>query len=759
MNEITAPSPPERPEGSRRSLVSAGTTALAHPLDTQKSPNQFDVNEVWRILMKWRWLILGVLIAGVAVSIIVTISTTPVYRATSTLEINTEPMQLMQQQTDLQPVARNEPQFLATQIGLLSSRTLAERVMRGLSLADDESFVKGYPNRADREGAAIAKLMGHLEVTPLRGSNLIMIGYKDPDAGRSARVVNAFAQGFIDSSLERRYNATAFARQFLQSRLDATRTKLEVSERALVAYARANNILSLGSTSVTTGKDGGSAGGGSTAQDSLSAQSLVSLNDALSAAIGDRIAAEQAYREGASAASTSAEDSPAIQGLRAQLAGVQADYQQKLGTFRPDYPEMVALRQRMESINRSIATGTGKLRSSQSNALRAAYLAARGREQQLQAQVNAYRSNVLELRNRGIQYNILQRDLDTNRSMYDALLQRLKEVSTTGGVGESQASIVDNATPPSAPFIPNVYENLAIGLLAGLVLGLGLAFAIEFIDDTLKTPDDVINKLRVPLLGVVPKGDKGTSFVDALKEQRSEISEAYYTIMSSIQFVSNNSFPRTVLVTSTRPSEGKSSSALALAQNLARTGSRVLLVDADMRKPSFKTNQPDEIGLATLLVSPGSAKDHVAATSIPNLSLLPSGPVPLNPAQLLATNRIDTILMELVEHFDVVVIDSPPILGFADVPILSAICDATILVVEAGAVRRPAVLSSLRRLLAANGQVIGTILTKYNPKNGGYGYGYGAGYGYGYGYGYGRHQRQRYGENTEIRQLDIDSVA
>lgn len=756
MNEITPTFPQDRDGAPGGALAMRPGTALANPIEVDKPPHHFDVNEAWRILVKWRWLIIGVLIASVAISIIVTISTTPIYRSTVTLQINTQPLQVMQpqQQTSVQPVSRDEASFLATQIGLLSSRTLAERVMRTLNLADNEGFVKGYPDRGAREGAAVGKLMANLEVTPLRGSTLIIVGYSDPDPALAARIINAYAQGFIDSSLERNYNATAFARQFLQSRLNATRAKLEASERALVSYARQENILSLGGSAPTTTDSNGQ----TSAQDSLSAQSLVAYNQALTQATNDRIAAEQAYRRGGGAASANAESNPAVQALRSQLAGLQADYQQKLGTFRADYPEMVALKQRMDSIRTAIASESGRVSGAQRETLRAAYEAARGREQQLQSQVASFRSNVLDLRNRGIQYNILQRDLDTNRSIYDALLQRFKEIGASSGIGESQASIVDRGVPPTSPYIPNVYQNLGIGLLVGLLIGLGTAFTIEFIDDTIKTPDDVINKLKVPILGVVPKSVKGVTFVDELKDPRSEISEAYYTVMSAVQFNAGASFPRTALVTSTRPSEGKSSTSLALAQNLARVGARVVLVDADMRKPSFKTTLPEEMGLAPLLTGGGNPMDHVASTSVQNLSLMPSGPVPPNPAELLATPRIGAILTELSAHFDIVLIDSPPVLGFADVPVLAAICEATILVVEAGSVRRPAVLSSLRRILAANGHVAGAVLTKYNPRNGGYGYGYGQGYGYGYGYGYGTKPGERYGENAQLRQLDINQI-
>jgi capsular exopolysaccharide synthesis family protein len=758
MNDITSTLPNERPEGAGGHLATRANTALASTVEVEKPPHQFDVNEAWRILVKWRWLILGMLIASVAVAIIVTISTTPIYRSTVTLQINTQPLQVMEasQQTNVQPVSRDEASFLATQIGLLSSRTLAERVMRTLNLAENDTFVKGYTSREAREGAAVSKLQANLEVTPLRGSTLIIIGYSDRDPVLAARIINAFSQGFIDSSLERNYNATAFARQFLQSRLNATRIKLEASERALVDYARSQNILSLSSGASATGDKEGPT---SSSQDSLSAQSLVAYNQALTQATGDRIVAEQAYRQGGGSANASAQSNPAVQQLRTQLAGLQADYQQKLGTFRPDYPELVALRQRMDSIRSAIASETGKISGAERQTLRSAYEAARGREQQLQGQVNSFRSNVLDLRNRGIQYNILQRDLDTNRSIYDALLQRFKEIGASSGIGESQAAIVDRGVPPTSPFVPNVYQNLGIGLLIGLVVGLGTAFAIEFIDDTIKTPDDVINKLKVPVLGVVPKATKGASFLEELKDSRSEVSEAYYTVMSAVQFIAGNSFPRTAVVTSTRPSEGKSSSSLALAQNLARVGANVLLIDADMRKPSFKTSLPEDKGLAPLLMSNGDPLEHVAATSVPNLSLLPSGPVPTNPAELLSTPRIGAILAELTGHFDIVLVDSPPVLGFADVPVLAAICDATILVVEAGSVRRPAVLSSLRRLLAANGNVVGAVLTKYNPRNGGYGYGYGQGYGYGYGYGYGTKPGERYGEKAELRQLDIDQIS
>ena len=410
---------------------------------------------------------------------------------------------------------------------------------------------------------------------------------------------------------------------------------------------------------------------------------------------------------------------------------------------------MVALRQRIASLDRSIAAENGNA----ATALRAAYEAARGREQQLLAQVNSYRGNVLDLRNRGIQYNILQRDVETNRTLYNALLQRYKEIGISGGIGDAEASVVDGGDVPRGPFRPRPILNLVIGILAGLVLGFGAAFAIEFIDDTIKSPEDVLRKLQVPAIGLVPRAPAGSSVVDELRDQRSEVAEAYFTIVSSLQYVAgSHGFPRSLLVTSSRAAEGKSSTSLAIAQNLARIGARTLLIDADMRKPSFKSPGADKLGLSSLLASTNPAESAIVRTSTANLWLLPSGPIPPSPAELLSTGRISALLSELGAAYDVIIVDAPPVLGLADAPILSAICEATLMVIEAGKVRRSIVLSSLRRLTASNARIAGAVLTKFNAKS--------AGYGYGYGYGYGRTgSTERYGDHAPARQLDISEAA
>lgn len=690
--------------------------------------SSFDARDLLRIIFKWKWLILGCLVGCVLISVLITISMTPLFKATTTIEINSDPGDVMGQQTSVQP-ATNPAEFLNTQLGLLRSHALAQRVVQSLNLTGDPNFASG-DSAAARLKSAASRVSGGLEVAPQPGSSLIQISYSDPNPDRAARVANAVSSNFISSNLERRYDASDYARNFLQTRLAAIRGKLETTERQLVAYAQQQGIIDLSNGASSSTDSSG---------DSLSSQSLTAINQSLAAATTDRIQAEQRYRQAlASPNTTQVLDNSTVQQLRTQRAQLQAQYDQKLATFKPDLPEMVALRSEMASIDSNIAQQSKDVTSS----LKSAYEEALGRENQIAAQVGELRGKVLNLRGRSIQYNILQRDVDTNRALYDALLQRYKEIGVAGGIGESQAVVVDPAQRPGSPYRPSPIINVGAGIVVGLMLGFGLAFAIEFIDDTIKSPEDVIGKLNVPLLGLIPKIGKDSSLSEELADQRSSISEAYFSVITSLQFATSSGRPRSVMVSSARAAEGKTSTALAIAQNFARGGSSVLLIDADLRKPSFRANAPEGRGLSILLTTDDEVADHVVGTFIPNLSLLPGGIIPPNPAELLAGGRIGTVIQEAGAIFDVVVIDAPPVLGLADAPILSSMCEATVMVVQSGIQRRP-VLNSLRRLKEARATIAGVVLTKYNIKAAGYGYGYGYAYGYG----------ERYGQDAESRQM------
>lgn len=698
----------------RRDLAATGLrdVIVAQPAAREQ---RITPSEVWRVITKWWWLIAAITFVCVVTAIVLSLLVQPEYRAKSTLEVNREGVQVVQSgQVDAMEMGDRE--FLTTQAGLLRSRALAERVARSLNLANGPNFDQATP-RAVREVQAADLVQGSVAVNPIRDSRLIELTVESTDPELAARIANAYGDNFIQSNLERRFEATSYARNFLEQRLATVRKKLEESERQLVAYAQRQGIVTL---NVDTGS-----GGGRTEQ-SVDAASLTALNGSLSQARADRIAAEQRYRQAQGSRATSEIlGNSTIQSLTQQRDQLQAEYQEKLGIYQPDYPLMAQMRSRIQSlssaINREVSNVGGSVRGE--------YQAAIGKERQLEAQVNRLKAALLNLRGRSIQYTIFQREVDTNRALYDSLLQRYKEVGVAGGVGSNIVSVVDRAQTPTAPFKPNLPFNLIVGLIGGLLIGFGAAFGLEWMDDTIKTPDDVTGKLGIPALGLVPRANKDASVQEQLADPRSQVSEAYQSIRTALQFSTDHGLPKSLLITSTRASEGKSSSALALAQIIAKLGTSVLLIDGDLRKPTFRGPSGSDAGLSSLLAGSDGLNEAIQPTEHEGLYLLPAGQIPPNPAELLASGRMSAILEQAGSMFDYVVVDGPPVLGLADAPLLSFHCEGIVMIVESGAIRRAAALNAVNRLRAADARIMGGVLTKFSATKSGYGYGYGYGYG------------------------------
>jgi capsular exopolysaccharide synthesis family protein len=687
----------------------------AQPAPEQESGGGLDLNlqTILRIVNEWRWLILGSVAVGLAGAIIATLLTTPIYRAEAVLEINPPSVEILDNQKG-QAVVPNDREFLATQYELLKSRTLAQRVAQELNLAGNEDVVAGEADRATKLKIATGILIGGFTIDPVPQSRIVNIAFESANPDLAAQVTNSFADNFINSNLERRYEASSYARSFLERQIANVRRDLERSERQLVTYAQQQGIINLGTTEAGAAGDSGS----------LQGASLASLNTALAEAQTRRIAAEQAYRQSRAVGPTT-EVTASTSPLRTQRAALESEYQEKLSRFRPEYPDMVALRARIDELNRQISRETSQVSGSRNNQLLGEYQAAAAAERAIQAKVTQLKGAVLNLRGRSIQYNILQREVDTNRSLYDALLQRYKEVGVAGGVGKNLVSVVDRAETPGAPFKPNLMFNLAVGLALGLMAGLGAALALEFINDTVKTPDDVRDKLKLAALGAIPKKQGQESVSEELKDQTSPVSEAYFSLRTSLQFTTDNGAPKTLLITSTRAAEGKSSTTLALAQNFARLGNNVLLIDADLRKPAFVAAVDRRDGLSKLLTNHEPLRDHVLKTESDNLWLLPCGPLPPNPAELLASPRLKALIAEAANEFDMVIVDGPPVLGLADAPLLGAVCRGTLMVIESGKTRTKAAVEAVNRLRASGSHIVGAVLTKFRHQSHGYGYGYG----------------------------------
>ncbi|WP_037477186.1 GumC family protein [Sphingomonas melonis] len=696
------------------------------------------VRQYLRVLMRWRYLILGTVAVCFLLGLVITLLMTPQYTATAAIEISRESSQV----TNFQGVEREtslaDQEFYQTQYGLLESRSLSERVAVQLRLVDDPKFferfgvspkgpaftlVNGrYPaaGRTDRQRVAGEILRKHLAIAPTRLSRLVNINFSSPDPEFSAKVANAWSDAFIQTNLERKVQATSYGRNLLQRQLVQQKALLDQSQRQLVAYASQQRIINLPAQSNADG---------STSERSIVADDLASLNAALSQATADRITAEARYREGSQAgASSEALRNQAINTLRQRRAELAAEYQKLLIQFEPQYPAAKAMKSQIDQLDRSIASEERRV----SGSIETDYRGAVERERALQARVEQLKGNFLDLRRRSIQYNIYQQEVDTNRALYDGLLQRFKEIGVAGGVGINNISVVDQADIPQRPSSPRLFINLILALLGGLGIGAALAFAMEQMDEAIADPAEVQRRLGLPLLGSVPKVDDVTP-KEALLDRKSDLVDAYLAIQTNLAFTTEHGVPRSLSVTSTRPAEGKSTTALALATMLARSGKRAILVDGDMRSPSVHQlgGQSHDYGLSNFL----AGQDDIAPLTFEMADLgftaMSAGPIPPNAAELLTGNRLGILIDRLLEQFDHVVIDSPPVMGLADAPLIANRVEGVVFAVESHGIRSSLVKTALARLAAANARIFGGVLTKFEARKAHYGYDYDYGYDYG----------------------------
>jgi polysaccharide biosynthesis transport protein len=695
------------------------------------------IRQYLRIALRWRYVILGVAAACILLGLIVTLLMTPKYTAEATVEISRESDQV----TNFQGVERDasiaDQEFYQTQYGLLRARSLAERVASQLRLIDDPAFfemfdvdddepalqlVNGrYPasGRAERQRAAGRVLLEHLGIAPVRLSRLVDIAFTSPDPEFSARVANAWAENFIQTNLERKIQATSYGRNVLQRQLAELKDRLDQSQRQLVAYASAQRIINLPSQT----------GDRSTGERSIVADDLAALNTALSEATADRIQAEARYRQaGGNGASAEALRNQAINNLRQKRAELSAEYQRLMTQFEPGYPAATAIQSQIAQLDRSIAREESRV----SGSLEAGYREATARENTLRAKVEQLKASYLDLRRRSIQYNIYQQEVDTNRALYDGLLQRFKEIGVAGGVGVNNIAIVDAANVPRKPSSPRLVLNLAAALLAGLGLGALIAFALEQIDEAIADPVEVERQLGLPLLGTVPKLEEGTPR-EALLDRKSDLVDAYLAVQTNLGFTTEHGVPRSFAVTSTRPAEGKSTTALALATTLARANRKVILVDGDMRSPSVHQlgGVDHDRGLSNFLSGQDDLQGLTFAMNELGFTAMSAGPIPPNAAELLTGNRLSVLISRLLETYDHVVVDSPPVMGLADAPLIASRVEGVIYAVESHGIRTSMVKTALGRLASANARIIGGVLTKFEASRAHHGYGYDYGYGYG----------------------------
>jgi capsular exopolysaccharide synthesis family protein len=692
----------------------------------------------WRLFMRRRMWILGAILAAMTIGVIVTLLMTPQYTAVTRIDIQRQGDNIVRIQGVESETGAAEVEFYQTQYGLLQGRYLAEHVARELRLGEDpaffeifdqpelveEQFANGRPIRTDRESretrnAIAAKLLlQNVEIEPQRLSRLVDVQFTSPDPALSARVANQWTTSFVETTLQRRYEATSYAREFLERRLEQIRTRLEDSERQLVAYASQQRIVNLPSNVASAT--------GSGADRPLLVDNLAQLNSELSSAIADRVRAESRLRTAGGSTAEVLQNSTVNQ-LRTSLAQVQADYARLLTQFEPEYPQVRAIAAQIARLEQALRTEEGRAGGS----VAATYREAVQRERTLSDRVEDLQSSLLDLRRRSIQYNIYQRDVDTNRGLYDSLLQRYKEIGVAGGVGINNVSVVDTAEVPPAPSSPIIWLNLGVALVFGTLLGCGLALIFEQLDETISDPNDVPKILGVPLLGTVPQLPRDEDPVEAAQDPKSPLVEAYLSIQTNLEFATEHGVPYTIAVTSSRPAEGKSTTAFTLAKLLARAGRKVVLIDGDMRSPSVHglLDLPNQYGLSNYLAGGSQVDQLLQAGDSQGLAVITAGPKPPNAAELLAGSGLARLLVELRRRFDHVVIDAPPVMGLADAPIIAGQVEGVLFAVQANGTSINLMKAAMLRLEAAHAPVMGAVLTKFAEKNSYFGYGYGYDYG------------------------------
>ena len=718
----------------RRSALSADMTAALSPTD--QLDQTLHLRDLLRVFLKRKWTILAIFALSALFSVVLTYLAAPVYRASTTIQIDKNTAQVTNYK-DITPVETydyDSGDFYYTNYELLKSRALAERAAEDIGLrkntvssgtdtpakaTEDPSpgeqlrglfnRLRGIPEpvKVDaatlQDHAIVGAIQGSLTVEPVRRSRLVRLHFDSTDPFFAAKAVNTVAQAFININLERRFDSSAYAKTFLEEKLLQTKAKLEDSERELVRISRELEIFNIDE------------------KQNIFSQNLQEFNSAASKAEQDRIRAEsvmvQAQENPESLAMLQENRNfQAFQALKQSKAKLEAEYQDGLKVYKPAFPKMLQLQGQVAEVEKQINAELDEIRKS----ARSNFRAAKSLETQLKDKLAKTKLEMLDLQGRNIRYSIAKREVDTNRSLYDGLLSRLKEVGVAGGVGLNNISVVDKAQVPLAPFKPNLGKNLSMGLMIGLLVGLMVAWLLEHLDDSIRFVEDVERETGAAVLGAIPKL-KGTEAnrasplaLNSHTEPASPFSEAYRSVRTALQFSTPTGAPRRLVVTSTSKDEGKSTTALSLAINFAQMGKPVLIIDADLRNPVLhkKLGVENSRGLSNYLSGNLRALEVAHPTAIPNLFVMTTGPLPPNPVELLSSMKFLALLSQCEEHFAHVIVDAPPVIGIADAIVLCNQVENSVFVVESGKTRKGHAKAALRRLQQAGVHPIGVILTK-----------------------------------------------
>lgn len=717
------------------------------------------------VILRRKWVVLITLLAVFSIVAISTLSETPMYLAKGT--IKTSPKAKIS--TTLQDVDESylkSQEFTATQVSLLESERLLFRVINVMDL-DNNRFFSGTDDAEDNNKGFLAglkqtvsalktmvkdiirpsaetdpviaanpefagrvtqernlnKLKNRLNISPVKNTQLLEITYESPNAGLAADIINTLMRQFVEVTMEGRLASFQSAGVFLDKQIEAAKIKLEKSEKDLNTFARRTGIISLDSKL------------------NLVMRELEEANNALSQAVTVRIAKESMYRQ---TQKSGGENLPAVmnnellQDLKREYNTLLSEYQVLSTTFKDEYPRIKELKAKM----RDLYDRYTKEQSRIIDSIRLEYEAALDNEKRLIDKAETQKQLAIELNDKATQYKILAREVSSNKEVYNSLLSRSKEIGASIGSDGGNIEIIDTARPPLSPYKPNVRRMLLMGIMLGIFGGAGLAFLLEYMDNTVNNPDEFAQRYRIPVLGLIPftehdaEEDKNLAFT-FYNDPKAPLSEAIRTTMFSIELSSSETPPKTMLLTSVLPNVGKSTLACNFCLSLLSSKGRVLLIDTDLRKPTLHQLfgiSDNSVGLSTFLAGGSDINKVIRKTAHDNLFFIPSGPIPPNPAELLASSRMRKFLSVAAKKFDYIIIDSPPFHGFAEILILSNMVDGVILVSELNKTPRDGIEYFKKAVTNVGGRILGVLVNKAG--RGGKGYRYYGGYRYQYQYSY-----------------------
>jgi polysaccharide biosynthesis transport protein len=703
--------------------------------------DELNLRDYIDVLVRRKWIVISCLVVSVVTVAIASLLMDRVYRAEATIEISPENPKVTTFQEVVEVQSQQTDAFYETQYQLLRSKYLAKEVIGALRLDSHPEFpveeknpgfissiknsvseiFSGKKNVSDpkriqneqeaREEGFINSFLAGVKILPEKNSRVVRVSFESQDPELSAKVANTLVDKYTEWVLERKVGTTKVAREFLEKQLEQAKAKLEKAEEDLGGFAKSLDIVSLDKDLNLTYKQ------------------LSELNEALSKAETEKLSKQALYKEVQDGNYTylpQIMSDPSIRALNEEYMKLKAQYNNLAVIYGPNYPDLKQLSAQIAKIQSDIKHFADGIAES----IKKDYQTALTKENIIGERTQEQKKLTADLNEKAIQYKILEREVDTNKSIYQSLLQRLKETEVASDIRTTNIQVIDYASPPLVPYKPNIKFNMFLAVLVGLMAGCFLAFIFEHFDSTIKDEEEIRKRFPLPFLGAVPLADYD-EVQDIEKvvytNPQSVISEAYRVIRTSILYSSSDHPPRSLLLTSTQPLEGKTTSASNLALSMVQSGLRVILIDGDLRKPRLHKvflNNGNGFGLSTYLVGKMELPGVIKRTDINSLDIIPSGPIPPNPAELLGSKKMKELIEHLLEKYDHVIIDGPPISGFADSRLLSRLIDGVLLITSIGITQRQALRTSIEEILKVRGRIIGTILNRFESERNKYGYGY-----------------------------------